>query len=74
MIALIDAEHRESVVEGVVAGVITRTPTGTGGFGFDPVFQYPPLGRTFGELSDADKARVSPRARAAALARRLLTA
>jgi XTP/dITP diphosphohydrolase len=73
VIALIDAEHHEWVVEGVVAGVITRTPTGTGGFGFDPVFQYPPLGRTFGELSDVDKARVSHRARAAALARRLLT-
>jgi XTP/dITP diphosphohydrolase len=73
VIALVDPEGRESVVEGVVDGTITRAPRGPGGFGYDPLFYYPPLGQTFGELSDAAKALVSHRARAAALARRVLT-
>jgi XTP/dITP diphosphohydrolase len=72
VIAIIDSEGRESVVEGVAEGVIGRAPRGTGGFGYDPLFYYPPLGRTFAELSDGEKSRVSHRARAAALARRVL--
>jgi XTP/dITP diphosphohydrolase len=71
-IAIVDPEGRESVVEGVVAGRIAHAPRGTGGFGYDPVFHYPPLGGTFGELSDGAKSRVSHRARAVALARRVL--
>jgi inosine/xanthosine triphosphate pyrophosphatase family protein len=37
------------------------------------VFFYPPLGRTFGEISDEDKQRVSHRGKALAAARRLLS-
>ena len=73
VIAIVDDTGRESVVEGVVEGTITRAPRGTGGFGYDPLFSYPPLARTFGELTDAETRRVSHRARAAALARRVLT-
>jgi len=73
VIAIVDPEGGESVVEGVVAGRITDAPRGAGGFGYDPVFYYPPLGGTFGELSDEAKSRVSHRARAVALARRVLT-
>jgi XTP/dITP diphosphohydrolase len=73
VIAIVDTEGRESVVEGVAEGVILRAPRGTGGFGYDPLFYYAPLGQTFGELGDAEKSRVSHRARAAALARSLLT-
>ena len=73
VIAIVDDGGRESVVEGVVDGTITRAPRGTGGFGYDPLFYYPPLARTFGELTDAEAWRVSHRARAAALARRLLS-
>lgn len=73
VIAIVDPEGREWVVEGVVEGMITREPRGTGGFGYDPLFYYPPLGRTFGELGDAEKSGVSHRARAAALARDRLT-
>lgn len=54
---------------GVVEGRILDAPVGTHGFGYDPVFFAPELGATFGEASDAAKARVSHRARAfAALA------
>ncbi len=54
----------EFVVRGEVAGVITRAPRGTGGFGYDPFFESLELGRTFGEVSMDEKARVSHRARA----------
>jgi XTP/dITP diphosphohydrolase len=72
VIAIVDPEGRESIVEGVAEGTITREERGAGGFGYDSLFYYPPLGRTFGELSDAEKSSVSHRARAAAQARRLL--
>ncbi len=54
----------EFVVRGDVEGVITRAPRGTGGFGYDPFFESLELGRTFGEVSMDEKARVSHRARA----------
>jgi XTP/dITP diphosphohydrolase len=73
VMAIVDDTGRESVVEGVVEGAITRAPRGTDGFGYDPLFYYPPLARTFGELTDAEKEGVSHRARAAALAKRVLT-
>jgi XTP/dITP diphosphohydrolase len=60
------------VVEGVAEGLILRAPRGTGGFGYDPLFHYPPLGRTFADLTEEEKSRVSHRGRAAALARRVL--
>jgi len=74
VIALAGGGYAVKVVEGVAEGVIAKAPRGTSGFGYDPVFFYPPLGRTFGELSDAEKARVSHRGLALAAARRLLTA
>jgi len=39
-------------------------PRGQGGFGYDPVFFYQPLGRTFAELTATEKAEVSHRGRA----------
>ncbi|MBI4587905.1 MAG: RdgB/HAM1 family non-canonical purine NTP pyrophosphatase [Candidatus Rokubacteria bacterium] len=72
VVALVSPDGREEVVEGVVEGIITEAVRGTGGFGYDPVFFYPPLGRTFAELDPAAKNRVSHRARAAAAAREVL--
>jgi XTP/dITP diphosphohydrolase len=46
---------------GVVKGVIAPEPRGTHGFGYDPIFFYPPLGRTLAELDGAAKAAVSHR-------------
>ena len=74
VIALVDEVGREHTVEGVAEGEIALAPRGAGGFGYDPVFFYPPLGRTFGELSDADRERVSHRGHAARAARDLLVA
>ena len=45
-------------------GLITEVPAGDGGFGYDPVFYYPPLKKTFGQLSREEKGRVSHRGKA----------
>ena len=55
-----------------VEGRIAQAPLGGNGFGYDPVFFYPPFGRTFGEVSPAEKARVSHRGKAFANLRRFL--
>ena len=73
VIALADRDGRERVVEGVVEGRIAMTPAGGRGFGYDPLFYYPPLGRTFAELTAEEKASVSHRGRALATARHLLS-
>lgn len=72
VIALADPRGREHVVEGVAEGVIAGAPRGAGGFGYDPVFVYPPLGRTFAELSAAEKNEISHRSIALRAARRIL--
>jgi XTP/dITP diphosphohydrolase len=59
--------QKEKVIfelEGWVEGIITRERRGENGFGYDPLFFYPPLNRTFGQLSDKEKNKVSHRGRA----------
>ena len=46
---------------GVVEGTIAPEPKGANGFGYDPIFFYPPLGCTLAEVSGDVKARVSHR-------------
>ena len=43
-------------------GVILNEPIGTEGFGYDPVFYYPPLNKTFAQIETAEKNKVSHRA------------
>jgi XTP/dITP diphosphohydrolase len=57
-------DEREFVCRGEVHGRILEAPRGNGGFGYDPYFFSTELGRTFGEVSGAEKARVSHRGRA----------
>lgn len=57
-------DERELVCRGEVRGRILEAPRGEGGFGYDPYFFSTELGRTFGEVSGAEKARVSHRGRA----------
>jgi len=47
-------------------GLIAEAPAGTNGFGYDPVFYYPPLSKTFAELTLQEKSRVSHRGKALA--------
>ncbi len=52
------------VGRGEVLGVIAHAPRGASGFGYDPLFYFPTLGKTMGELSPVEKSRHSHRARA----------
>ena len=56
-----------------VEGRIAEAPRGPNGFGYDPLFFYPPFGRTFGEVRPEEKARVSHRGQAFARLREFLT-
>ncbi|HEY3459070.1 MAG TPA: RdgB/HAM1 family non-canonical purine NTP pyrophosphatase [Bryobacteraceae bacterium] len=49
---------------GTAEGEILAAPRGENGFGYDPLFLYPPLGRTFAELTGAEKLEVSARGKA----------
>ena len=49
---------------GTVEGELAPTPAGDGGFGYDPIFYFPPYGKTFGEISAQEKAAVSHRGHA----------
>jgi XTP/dITP diphosphohydrolase len=49
---------------GTIEGRVSDTPKGDGGFGYDPIFFYPPLGRTLAELDEDEKASVSHRGEA----------
>ncbi|UCF95627.1 MAG: XTP/dITP diphosphatase [Desulfobacterales bacterium] len=50
--------------EGRCEGLLTEIPKGCNGFGYDPIFYYPPLQKTFAELTRMEKSRVSHRGRA----------
>ena len=50
--------------EGRCEGLIAEAPAGDGGFGYDPVFYFPPLKKTFGQLSREDKSLISHRGKA----------
>ncbi len=47
-----------------VDGTILEAPRGTGGFGYDPVFFFPPLNKSFAELSSKEKNLQSHRGKA----------
>ncbi|MFI3313477.1 MAG: XTP/dITP diphosphatase [Eubacteriales bacterium] len=47
--------------EGTCEGTITTEPAGDGGFGYDPIFYYEPLGKTFSELTAQEKNKISHR-------------
>ena len=57
-------DGKEHFFEGVVEGAIRDERTGTGGFGYDPIFQPDGFDITFAEMSLEEKNRISHRARA----------
>lgn len=61
VIALVLPDGSEYSFEGSCDGYITNILKGDNGFGFDPVFYYPPFDKTFAELSDEEKNSVSHR-------------
>jgi XTP/dITP diphosphohydrolase len=64
VVALVWPEGRTETAEGVCAGAIALSPSGGGGFGYDPVFVPDELECTFADASREEKQRLSHRARA----------
>ncbi|MBA2287972.1 MAG: RdgB/HAM1 family non-canonical purine NTP pyrophosphatase [Ktedonobacteraceae bacterium] len=71
-IVLAEPSGYHQAVEGVIEGVIADAPRGEHGFGYDPIFLVPALGKTTAELTPEQKHRISHRGRAAEQARALL--
>ncbi len=67
--AIVQGEDVLFRAEGVVEGEIWPEPLGPHGFGYDPIFYYPPFRATFGEVDDARKLEVAHRGRAFRLVR-----
>lgn len=64
VITLVTPEGQTIQSRGEVHGFLTREPAGEGGFGYDPIFYYPPYGKTLAEVSPEKKNAVSHRANA----------
>jgi XTP/dITP diphosphohydrolase len=71
-VALADGGRVEFEAEGVFEGHIADEPRGEHGFGYDPIFFFPPFGKTSGELPRDLKATVSHRGKAFAALRQYL--
>ncbi len=71
-IVFIDPNGKVHTIEGRVDGFITTSERGKGIFGYDPVFLYPPMGRTFAEMPIRIKNRVSHRGKALAALKSIL--
>jgi XTP/dITP diphosphohydrolase len=68
VLALVDPFLKDGepyIVDGTCEGRITRTPRGSGGFGYDPLFLVDGTDKTMAELPELEKNRISHRARAA---------
>jgi XTP/dITP diphosphohydrolase len=63
-LAVVDQSRILFEARGTIEGRIADRPSGAGGFGYDPIFFYPPFGRTLAELTEAEKAVVSHRGQA----------
>jgi XTP/dITP diphosphohydrolase len=57
-------DGRELHTEGICEGTLVRKPSGSGGFGYDPIFVPEGWDRTMAELADEEKDRISHRGRA----------
>ena len=64
VISFVTPEGKIIQARGEIHGELTREPAGENGFGYDPIFYYPPLGKTTAELSPEEKNEVSHRANA----------
>lgn len=64
VIALRLPDGREFVTEGVCEGKIALEPRGSGGFGYDPIFLLPGLGKSMAEVSLSQKGQLSHRGQA----------
>lgn len=63
-VAVADGDAIVYETTGVVEGEIAQAPSGSGGFGYDPIFRYPPYGATLAEVSAERKLAVAHRGQA----------
>ncbi len=64
VITFVTPEGQVIQARGEVHGALTREPRGENGFGYDPIFYYPPLGKTTAEAEPEEKHQISHRGRA----------
>lgn len=64
ILALVTPDGKELLVRGELEGKIRNRPTGTNGFGYDPIFEPENSNRTLGELSPSEKDSISHRSKA----------
>ena len=64
VITLVTPDGKVIQARGEVHGELLRAPAGEGGFGYDPIFYYPPFGKSLAEVSAEEKNQVSHRANA----------
>ena len=64
VITFVTPEGQTIQARGEIHGELTREPRGENGFGYDPIFFYPPFGKTTAEVSDEEKNSVSHRGHA----------
>ena len=64
VITFVTPEGQVIQSRGEIHGELLRAPVGENGFGYDPIFYYPPMGKSTAEMSPEEKNRVSHRANA----------
>ena len=64
VITMVTPENQVIQARGEIHGELTRAPRGVNGFGYDPIFYYPPFGKTTAEMSPEEKNQVSHRGQA----------
>ena len=64
VITMVTPEGQVVQARGEIHGELTREPRGENGFGYDPIFYYPPMGKTTAEMTPEEKNQVSHRANA----------
>lgn len=62
VITLVTPDGKTIQARGEVHGELLRAPAGAGGFGYDPIFYYPPYGKSLAEVTAEEKNKVSHRA------------
>lgn len=62
VITLVTPDGKTIQARGEVHGELLRAPAGAGGFGYDPIFYYPPYGKSLAEVTAQEKNKVSHRA------------
>jgi XTP/dITP diphosphohydrolase len=64
VLALAEAGQMRGLFSAAAEGEILEAPRGDGGFGYDPIFYFPELGKTYAEISREEKNRYSHRGKA----------